>query len=114
MQKVLGQEHTKEYLVTEWESRQQREATSDKVTLTLCDSPRMLATASNSPTWLVSAPALRLSASTIEASTGCGCCKKWSIVARHEVIRCGKVPPTTVSLSPIVSSTKPTSPIAPH
>uniref|UniRef100_A0A2M3ZLN3 Uncharacterized protein n=1 Tax=Anopheles braziliensis TaxID=58242 RepID=A0A2M3ZLN3_9DIPT len=57
---------------------------------------------------------LRFSAITIEASTGLGCCMNRSIVCRQDGIRCGSVPPTTVSLSPRFSSTSPVSPIAPH
>lgn len=73
--------------------------------------PKILATQPTKLTPLLSA--LRFSATTIEARTACGSCMNKSIVCKQETIRCGNVPPTTVSLSPRLSMTKPVSPIAP-
>uniref|UniRef100_A0A8D8LEH4 Secreted protein n=1 Tax=Cacopsylla melanoneura TaxID=428564 RepID=A0A8D8LEH4_9HEMI len=77
--------------------------------------PRILATASGNEIWLPAAAPFRLTATTIEASTGWGCCRKISIVFKQDTIRWGSVPPTSVSLSPLIESImRPTSPMAPH
>ncbi len=77
--------------------------------------PKMWATASTKSLWLpASLFTTVLSASTKLDITGCCWHRKRSSTSRQDVMRCGRVPPITVSLPPMVSSTTPTSPMAPH
>lgn len=91
-----------------------RHAPHSTVSRRPCHSPRMLAMASTALTVESLLPPRRLEASTMEASTGWGCCRNTSMVLRQDWMRWGRVPPTSVSLPPIVSRMRPTSPMAPH
>lgn len=77
--------------------------------------PRTWATASTKFLWLpASLLTTILSARTKLDITGCCWHRKRSSTSRQDVMRCGRVPPITVLLPPMVSNTTPTSPMAPH